>query len=77
VHVSGSGTRVKDLATSIAALLIAEGRNVGLIPVTDPTREALTRGRLSHVYQNYVRAETHAAANTALIEAPSKVPIAQ
>lgn len=77
VHVSGAGTRVRDLAMSVAALLIAEGCNVGLVPVTDPAREALTRGRLSHVDQNYVRAETHAAANAALIEAQGKVPIAQ
>ncbi len=37
--------------------------------------EALTRGRLSHVDQNYVRAETHAAANAILIEHQGKVPI--
>lgn len=77
VHVSGAGTRLRDLATSLAALLIAEGCNVGLVPVTDPGQEALTRGRLSHVDQNYVRAETPAAANAALIEAQGKVPIAQ
>ncbi len=77
IHVSGAGTRVRDLATSIAALLIAEACNVGLVPVTDPAHEALTRARLSHVDQNYVRAETHAAANAALIEAQSKVPIVQ
>lgn len=75
VHVSGAGTRVRDLATSVAALLVAEGCNVGLVPVTDPAQEALTRGRLSHVDQNYFRAETHAAANAVLIEAQSKVPI--
>ena len=77
VHVSGAGTRLRDLATTVAALLIAEGCNVGLVPVTDPAREALTRARLSHVDQNYVRAETHTAANSALIDAQSKVPIVQ
>ncbi len=76
-HVSGAGTRIGDLPTTIAALLIAEGCNVGLVPVTDPGREALTRARLSHVDQNYVRAETHASANSALIDAQSNVPIAQ
>lgn len=34
-------------------------------------------GRLSHVDQNYLRAETHAAANALLIEAQAQVPIAQ
>lgn len=77
VHVSGAGARMKDLPISMAALLIADGCNVGLTPVTDPEQEALSRGRLSHVDQNYVRAETHSAANAALIEAQSKVPIAQ
>jgi TnpA family transposase len=77
VHVSGADARMKDLPISVAALLIAEGCNVGLTPVTDPDHEALSRGRLSHVDQNYVRADTHAAANAALIDAQGKVPIAQ
>ena len=34
-------------------------------------------GRLSHADQNYVRADTHAAANVELILAQGKVPIAQ
>ena len=38
---------------------------------------ALTMGRLSHADQNYVRADTHAAANVELILAQGKVPIAQ
>jgi len=54
VHVSGEQTRMNDLAVSVAALLIAEACNVGLVPVTDPNVEALTRGRLSHVNQNYL-----------------------
>jgi TnpA family transposase len=41
----------------VAALLVAEACNVGLTPVTDPNNPALTRGRLSHVDQNYLRAE--------------------
>ena len=77
VHVSGADARMKDLPISVAALLIAEGCNVGLTPVTDPGQEALTRARLSHVDQNYVRTETHSAANAALIQAQGKVPIAQ
>ncbi|XUK60442.1 DDE-Tnp-Tn3 domain-containing protein [Plantibacter sp. RU18] len=37
----------------------------------------MTLGRLSHVDQNYVRAETHAAANRFLIDAQAQAPIAQ
>ncbi len=77
VHVSGSASRMNDLPISVAALLIAEACNVGLVPVTDPNNEALTKARLSHVDQNYVNAETHAAANTMLVAAQSQVPIAQ
>jgi len=50
------------LPVSVAALLIAEACNVGLTPVTDPNNPALTRERLSHVDQNYLRADTHSAA---------------
>jgi TnpA family transposase len=68
---------MSDLPVSVAALLIAEACNVGLVPVIDPDIEALTRGRLSHVDQNYLRADTHAAANALLIAAQAQVPIAQ
>lgn len=61
----------------MAALLIAEACNVGLVPVIAPDVEALTRDRLSHVDQNYVRTETHAAANALLVDAQAQVPIAQ
>jgi TnpA family transposase len=38
---------------------------------------ALTRDRLSHVDQNYLRSETHSAANARLIEAQAGVDVAQ
>ncbi|WP_431031510.1 Tn3 family transposase [Plantibacter sp. RU18] len=41
VHVSGADTRLSDLAVTVAALLIADGCNVGLTPVTNPAVEAL------------------------------------
>ena len=43
VHVSGADARLKDLAVSVAASLTAEACNVGLVAVTDPEIEALTR----------------------------------
>jgi TnpA family transposase len=74
-HLSGAGTRVKDLAVSVAALLVAEACNVGLRPVVSETTPALGRDRLGHVDQNYLRSETHAAANAILIEAQAAIPI--
>ncbi len=50
-HVAESGTRMADLATSMAAVLVAEGCNLGLAPVVKPGHPALTRDRLSHVGQ--------------------------
>jgi TnpA family transposase len=74
-HLADISTRMDDLPRSLVALLISESCNVGLTPVIKDGDAALTRGRLSHVDQNYVRAETHAAANAILIEAQRGVPI--
>ncbi|GAA2820899.1 hypothetical protein GCM10020220_006600 [Nonomuraea rubra] len=74
-HLADISTRMHDLPRSLAALLISEACNVGHTPVTKDGDEALTRGQLSHVDQNYVRAETHAAANAILIKAQRGVPI--
>ncbi|OPC77682.1 Tn3 family transposase [Embleya scabrispora] len=68
-------TRMEDLTTSMVALLVAEACNIGRTPVIDPNRPALTRSRLAHVAQFYLRPDTLAAANAALILAQSKVPI--
>jgi TnpA family transposase len=62
-HVSGGDARL--------AILTAQALNVGWAPVISPGVAALTRSRISHVYQNYVRAETHAAANAPLITGPA------
>jgi deazaflavin-dependent oxidoreductase (nitroreductase family) len=70
-------TRIDDMPVTVAALLVAEACNVGLTPVIKLGEPALTRDRLSHVDQNYVRAETHAAANARLIEAQAGIEIAQ
>jgi TnpA family transposase len=74
-HLADISTRMDDLHISLAALLVAEACNIGLTPVIKANDPALTRDRLSHVDQNYVRAETHAAANAVLIEAQAGVPI--
>jgi len=76
-HIGGLAARMGDLPLSIAALLVAEACNVGLTPVVKASVPALTRDRLSHVDQNYVRAETHSAANARLIEAQARIGVAQ
>jgi TnpA family transposase len=75
-HIGQSGSRMRDLPVSVAAVLIAQACNVGLTPVVAEGHPALTRDRLGHVDANYVRAETHAAANALLIDAQAGVPIA-
>jgi hypothetical protein len=62
---------------SVAALLVAEACNVGLTPVIKPGEPALSRARLAHVDQYYVRAENHAAASGVLIDAQAQIPIAR
>ncbi|GAA0902372.1 hypothetical protein GCM10009574_091010 [Streptomyces asiaticus] len=68
---------MEGLLVSVVALLVAESCNIGLTPVIDPENKALTRSRLSHVDQNYLRADTIAAANAALITARSRIELAQ
>ena len=64
---------MRDLATSLAAVLVAQGCNLGFAPIVKPGHPALTRDRLSHVAQDYVRAEPLAAANARLITAQSRI----
>src|SRR5206468_1052426 len=75
-HVSEAGARLEDLALSVAAVLVAQACNIGFRPVVKPGVPALTRDRLSHVDQNYVRAETLRAANARLIAAQATIPLA-
>ncbi|EMQ96642.1 transposase Tn3 [Paeniglutamicibacter gangotriensis Lz1y] len=76
-HVSEASARMGRLDVSVAAILVAEACNVGLTPVVKDGHPALTRGRLSHVDQNYVRADTLRAANARLIQAQSGLGLAQ
>ncbi|MBE3013101.1 Tn3 family transposase [Microbispora sp. NEAU-D428] len=62
---------------STAACLTAQALNIGYAPVTKPGAVALERGRLSHVAQNYLSAETYALANAPLIEEQAKIGFAQ
>jgi Tn3 transposase DDE domain len=66
-----------NLKTSLVAVLVAEACNIGYTPVIDPDDEVLTQVRLVHVGQYYLRADTIAAPNAALIEARGWVPIVE
>jgi TnpA family transposase len=74
-HLSDGGVRMEDHALSVAAVLIAEACNIGLRPVSKSSIPALTRDRLSHVDQNYVRPETIRPANHRLIKAQDRIPL--
>ena len=76
-HASGGESRMDEAELSLAAVLVAEATNVGYKPVARPRHRALNRARLSHVEQNYLRAETLRAANARLIEAQADLPLAQ
>ncbi|WP_317441046.1 Tn3 family transposase [Streptomyces collinus] len=77
VHLGDGRTRMENLKTSLVALLVSEACNIGYAPVIDADDEALTRARLVHVDQYYLRADTIAAANAKLIEAQGRVPIVE
>ena len=75
--VSGGESRLADLNVSVAAVLTSHALNVGYAPIIAPGVPALERDRLSHVDQNYMRAETYKTANAALIEAQAGIGLAR
>ena len=76
-HVSQGDARVGDLDLSPCAVLLAEACNIGLEPLVRPDVPALTRGRLSWVQQNYIRAETIAKANARPVDYQAQIPLAR
>jgi TnpA family transposase len=74
-HLSEAEARMSELPTSVAACLLAEACNVGFAPIIQPGHPALGRARLSHVNQNYLRAENHRAANACLIDAQAGIDL--
>jgi TnpA family transposase len=76
-QITGSGTRLGDLHLTVAAALTAHALNIGLGPVTTPGVPALTRHRVSHVDQNYLRPDTYTTANRPLIEAQADIGLAR
>lgn len=76
-HFSEGGARIKDLAVSVCAVLIAQACNIGLEPVVQPGIPALERDRLTWVGQNYFRADTLIEANNCLVAYHSKLSLAK
>jgi hypothetical protein len=52
---------MEDIKTSPVALLVSEACNIGYTPVIDAEDEALTRARLVHVDQYYLRVDDNAS----------------
>jgi hypothetical protein len=74
--VSGGRTRLSDLHVTIAACLAAHAMNIGFEPIVKHGIAALERGRISHVDQNYLGAESYQAANPFLVHAQAGIPLA-
>jgi TnpA family transposase len=68
---------MSDLDVTIAAALTAHALNVGYVPVISESVPALTRSRISHVNQNYLRPENYTLANGALITAQDDIDLAR
>lgn len=76
-HLSEGRARAEDLHVSICAVLLAEACNISLTEVAQPSVPALSYNRLAWVSQNYVRAETIAAANERLLRLYRRIPLVQ
>jgi len=74
-HLSERQAKVENFDTSLCAVLVAQACNIGLEPIVRPDIPALRRGRLSWIGQNFIRPETLAAANAAIVAAHSRLPI--
>ncbi len=74
---SGAETRLADLDVTIAAALTAHALNVGFSPIISPGNPALSRNRLSHVDQNYLRGATYSAANAPIVAAQADIDLAR
>jgi len=76
-HLSEGTARVENLPISICAVLLAEACNIGLEPLVRQDVPWLTRGRLSWVHQNYLRADTLTQANARLVDYQATLELAR
>jgi hypothetical protein len=79
LRISGADTATDDFPTSLAALIVAEACNVGLVPIEKSNVPALTQALLQQVGVDHyhLRAKTIAAANTRPIRAQADIGIGQ
>lgn len=75
-HLTERTARAQDLAISLCAVLLAEACNTGPEPLIRQEVPALRRERLAWVNQNYLRDDTHVAANAILVAAQKQVTLA-
>lgn len=76
-HISEQQSRVTDFPTSLCAVLLAQGCNIGLEAVSDEEIPTLTHQRLRWIEQNYIRPDTLVEASNWLVAAQSRIPLAQ
>jgi TnpA family transposase len=76
-HLSEGTARVENLPISICAMLLAEACNIRLEPLVRQDVPWLTRGGLSWVHQNYLRAETLTQANARLVDYQATLELAR
>lgn len=74
-HLSERQASVDHFEISLCAALVGGACNIGLEPLVRPESPALRRDRLSWVSQNFIRPETIAAANAAIVAAHSRLDI--
>lgn len=74
-HISERQSKVEALNVSLCAALVGQACNIGLEPLVRPDIPALRQDRLSWVSQNFIRPETLALANAAIVAAHSRLPI--
>lgn len=68
-HTNDSKVRMEELDVSILAVLLAEACNIGFSPVSREGIDSLKFDRLMYVDHQYIRLDTLAAANKAIIDA--------
>ncbi len=75
-HLTERTARAQDMTISLCAVLLAEACNTGPEPLVRQDVPALRRERLAWVNQNYLRDDTHVAANAILVAEQNKVALA-
>ena len=69
--------QLRDLKTSLCAVLVAQACNVGYTPLVDESNPALREARLRYVAQRYLRPETVAAANARIVDVHARLELAE